>query len=184
MNVRTFSESDKRRIIQTIHQKPGQTGREIAQSLGFEKKRVNKFLYNEGKRIWGVTDRDWRWYPSAALAQPPPVTICGALLLLPIPEAILAIHGMPLKQVNICFEEDEFSLLDESLQAELSIRKETLESMPATGAQHEKSGSGRWFWLAVVVIAVWIASLLGGRHSSDDRQPQHGGNSEDVLPNR
>jgi hypothetical protein len=91
---------------------------------------------------------------------------------------------MTLEQVNLCFEEDEFSLLDDSLKAELSIRKKTLESMSVAVVHQQKTGSGRWFWLAVVVIAVWIASLLGSRQSSDDRQPPQGGRTEDVLPNR
>ena len=191
MNARTFAKSTKWRIIQAVHQNPGQTGREIAQSLGLDKKRVNQFLYGEGQKKWGVIVRNWRWYPVASVTPSPeltplipPDTICGALISLPITSAILKIRGMTLEQVNLCFEEDEFSLLDDSLKAELSIRKKTLESLSVAVVHQQKAGSGRWFWLAVVVIAVWIASLLGSRQSSDDRQPQQGGHMENVLPNR
>lgn len=180
MNARTFAKSTKWRIIQAVHQRPGQTGREIAQSLGLDKKRVNQFLYGEGQKKWGVIVRNWRWYPATIASD----AICRALLRLPIEIAILSIHRMTLEQVNLCFEEDEFSLLDDSLKAELSIRKKTLESMSVAVVHQQKAGSGRWFWLAVVVIAVWIASLLGSRQSSDDRQPPQGGRTEDVLPNR
>jgi hypothetical protein len=61
----TLPEATKIRICQLIEAMAGLKSREIANRLGIDKRELNKFLWKEGKEIWGLYERNWRWYRSA-----------------------------------------------------------------------------------------------------------------------
>jgi hypothetical protein len=62
----TYAESTKLQIIRAVLGQPGCTGRQIAESLGLDRSRVNSFLYGEGKRRFGLVVSNWRWYAGQA----------------------------------------------------------------------------------------------------------------------
>ena len=62
----SYSLQTKERIIGAVPTGPGRTGKEIATSLHLNKSRVNSFLYGEGKREYGLMQKQWRWYSSAS----------------------------------------------------------------------------------------------------------------------
>ena len=62
----TNAESTKLQIIRAVLRQPGRNGKQIADSLGLDRSRVNSFLYGEGKRRFGLMDTNWRWYPERA----------------------------------------------------------------------------------------------------------------------
>lgn len=62
-------------IVALVQRQPGWTGREIATELQLDKRRVNGFLYSDGRQKYGLVARDWRWFagspnPMAPAAEP------------------------------------------------------------------------------------------------------------------
>lgn len=68
----SFSSTTKSKIIAAVDQLPGRTGREIASALGLDKSSVNSFLYGEGKRLHGLVESEYRWYPKSMLLKQRP----------------------------------------------------------------------------------------------------------------
>ena len=161
--------------------------------LGLDKSRVNSFLYSEGRRRFGLQVNNWRWSASGLVGQSagrrtgyghlvdpsgrnrergvPINSICGALSQLGLSDATLKIRGMNEQQINLAFAEDEYSLLDDRLQAELAMRRtELLNAKPVVTA------SASPFSNPLVVIALGFMALifLGNvmNNSSSDRSPQ------------
>ncbi len=56
-----YSQSTVDRILRLISEQPGLTGRQIAKRLGLRKDHVNSWLYSEGKRKYGLQQKDWAW---------------------------------------------------------------------------------------------------------------------------
>lgn len=191
-NYPAYAESTKQRIVLYVLTHPRHTGGEIAAVLGLDKSRVNSFLYSEGRRRFGLQVHNWRWSASGLVGRsagrptvyadpvdPPerirergvPVTsICGALSRLGLSEATLKIRGMNEQQINLAFAEDEYSLLDDRLQAELAMRRtELLNAKPVVAAPASP------FSNPLVVIALGFMALifLGNvmNNSSSDRSP-------------
>ncbi len=195
-NYPSYAESTKQRIVQYVLTSPGHTGGTIASALGLDKSRVNSFLYSEGKRRFGLQQSNWRWSapgnvirntgytrgptgydstdssPGSTGERPVPLnSICGTLSCLGLTEATLKIRGMNEHQINLAFAEDEYSLLDDRLQAELAIRRsELLNAKPAM------AGSTSPFSNPLVVIALGLMAVifLGNvmNNSSTDSSPQ------------
>lgn len=196
----TYAESTKLQIIRAVLRQPGRTGRQIAESLGLDRSRVNSFLYGEGKRRFGLMEANWRWYPGKAhepwvpsnRATEPAYgdrrvveqteSVCAILSRMSITNATLKIRTLSLTLVELAFGEDEYPALDERLQAELIIRKKTLES--ASKEVHVvRHGSSRWVWIIVVALGAWVLMLLSNQKPADNQNNlQQPGESVRVLP--
>ena len=66
----TYSDQTKERIVNFVRQNPGLKGREIAERLGLDRRRVNGFLYGQGKRTHNLIVEDYCWYPPAYQPKP------------------------------------------------------------------------------------------------------------------
>lgn len=158
-----YAESTKQAIVREVHRRPGCTGRQIAEALGLDKSRVNSFLYGEGKHRFHLEVKDWRWCAPSATPlktsrgkssfdghavgvpidpQTPtgdrrPESICAALAKMAQSQAILKIRTFSLDIVELAFQEADFSLLSDSLQAELATRRAVL--LPQATQSHPTS---------------------------------------------
>lgn len=196
----TYAESTKLQIIRAVLRQPGRTGRQIAESLGLDRSRVNAFLYGEGKRCFGLMEANWRWYPGRAHESWVPShqatepayrdnsvdvqteSVCAVLSRMSITNATLKIRILSLALVELAFSEDEYPALDERLQAELIIRKKTLESA-SKEVQVVRHGSSRWAWVIVVVLGAWVLMLLSIQKPADNQNNlQQPGEAERVVP--
>ena len=150
-----YSLQTKKRIIEAVCAGPGRTGREIAISLHLDRSRVNNFLYGEGKRKYGLIQKEWRWYlsvsgekesqgsaPYRAVLQPPlqfplpsssrqqkripETSICACLVAMGRSDATIKIRGMSLESIELAFQEEEYAQLDEYCQVELATRRSML----------------------------------------------------------
>jgi hypothetical protein len=197
----TYAESTKLQIVRAVLRQPGRTGRQIAESLGLDRSRVNSFLYGEGKRRFGLSNSSWRWYPGreavqrftyeqptntreriakrsdAALTD----TVCGILSKMSVTTATLKIRGMSLTLIELAFSEDEYPALDEQLQAELIMRKKTLEAA-SKEVQIVKQAPSRWFWVLVIVLGTWVLTLLGNQKSGNYQPTQQQNGVQQTLP--
>ena len=186
-NYSSYTENTKQRIVKYVVTHPGHTGGEIARVLGLDRSRVNSFLYSEGKRRFGLQVNNWRWSSNGVVTERrsgyippvappeditesnnPPTSICGSLSRLGLTEATLKIRGMTEQQINLAFAEDEYSLLDERLQAELAMRRsELLNAKPAvTGTTSPFSNP-----LVLIALGLMAVIFLGSvmNNSSSDR---------------
>jgi hypothetical protein len=197
----TYAESTKLQIIRAVLRQPGRTGRQIAESLGLERSRVNSFLYGEGKRRFGLMDTNWRWYPDRASEPSMPSSratepadrddrvveqtesVCSILSRMSITNATLKIRTLSLTLVELAFGEDEYPTLDERLQAELIIRMKTLESF-SKEVQVFRHGNSSWAWLIIVILGVWVLLLLSNNQKPAGNQNnlQQPGETERILP--
>lgn len=192
----TYAESTKLQIIRAVLRQPGRTGRQIAESLGLDRSRVNSFLYGEGKRRFGLMEANWRWYPGRAhepWAPSKPAyrdhrvvedteSVCAILSRMSITNATLKIRTLPLALVELAFGEDEYPDLDERLQAELIIRKKNLESA-SKELQVVRHSSSRWAWIIIVVLGAWVLILLSNQEAADNQNNlRQTGEAERVLP--
>ncbi len=179
---------------------PGLTGRQIAESLGLDRSRVNSFLYGEGKRLFGLMDTNWRWYPDRA-SEPwvpssratEPVdrddrvvqqtdSVCAILSKMSITNATLKIRAFSLTLIELAFGEDEYPNLDERLQAELTIRKKALESA-SKEVQVVRHGHSRWAWLIIVIPGAFVLLLLSNQKPAGNQNNlQQSGDTDRVLP--
>lgn len=196
----SYAESTKLQIIREVLRQPGRTGGQIAESLGLDRSRVNSFLYGEGKRRFGLTEANWRWYPGRvhdpwvpsnrqtepAYRNQPVVeqteSVCAILSRMSITNATLKIRTLSLTLVELAFGEDEYPALDERLQAELIIRKKTLESASKEN-QVARHGSSRWAWVIIVILGAWVLMLLSNQKPANNQNNlQQPGEAERVLP--
>lgn len=196
----TYAESTKLQIIRAVLRQPGRTGRQIAESLGLDRSRVNSFLYGEGKRRFGLMESNWRWYPGGAHEPWVPSnrptgpaygdrpvaeqteSVCAILSKMSITNATLKIRTLSLTLVELAFGEDEYPVLDERLQAELIIRKKTLESA-SKESQVVRHGSSRWAWFIIVVLGAWVLILLSNQKPANNQNNLlQRGEAERVLP--
>jgi Winged helix-turn-helix DNA-binding len=202
-----YAESTKLQIIGAVCRKPGCTGRQIAESLGLDRSRVNSFLYGEGKQKFGLEVKNWRWYPArnsirgfeqGELPTQPPGnpnpnppqggdlptndSICSMLSRLSITNATLKIRAFSLTLVELAFNEDEYPALDERLQAELIIRKKTLEATTQT-VHTVRQGTNRWVWVVIIILGVWIFALHNSQNQPGRQNlPQQRGDTEQLAP--
>lgn len=196
----TYAESTKLQIIRAVLRQPGRTGKQIAESLGLDRSRVNSFLYGEGKRRFGLMEANWRWYPGRAhepwvpsnrptepAYRDDPVveqteSVCAILSRMSITNATLKIRTLSLTLVELAFGEDEYPVLDERLQAELIIRKKTLESA-SKEIQVVRHSSSRWAWVIIVVLGAWVLMLLNSQKTTNNQNNlQQPSEAERVLP--
>jgi hypothetical protein len=193
----TYAESTKLQIIRAVLRQPGRTGRQIAESLGLDRSRVNAFLYGEGNRRFGLVESNWRWYPgrehapwSSGPTEPAyrdrPVaeqteSVCAILSRMSITNATLKIRTLSPTLVELAFGEDEYPALDERLQAELIIRKKTLESA-SKESQVVRHGSSGWAWVIILVLGAWVLMLLSNQKPANNQNNlQQPGEAERVL---
>jgi len=182
----TYAESTKLQIVRAVLRQPGRTGRQIAESLGLDRSRVNSFLYGEGKKRFGLMEANWCWYPGRAHEPWVPSnratepahrdhrvveqteSVCAILSRMSITNATLKIRTLSLTLVELAFGEDEYPALDERLQAELIIRKKTIESA-STSVQVVRHGSSRWVWVIIVVLGAWVLMSLSNQKPADNQ---------------
>jgi hypothetical protein len=99
-----------------------------------------------------------------------------------ITNATLKIRTLSLTLVELAFGEDKYPALDERLQAELIIRKKTLESA-SKESQVVRHGSSRWAWVIIVVLGAWVLMLLSNQEPANNQNNlQQPGEVERVLP--
>jgi len=196
----TYAESTKLQIIRAVLRQPGRTGRQIAESLGLDRSRVNSFLYGEGKRRFGLMEANWRWYPgrthepwvpSNRATEPAyrdhhvdeqTESVCAILSRMSITNATLKIRTLSLTLIELAFGEDEYPNLDERLQAELIIRKKALESA-SKEVQVVRNGHSRWAWLIIVIPGAFVLLLLSNQKPAGNQNNlQRPGDTERVLP--
>lgn len=194
-----YAESTKLQIIRAVLSHPGRTGRQIAESLGLDRSRVNSFLYGEGKRRFGLLEVNWRWYPGRAYEPWTPSdqpvqpyldhqaveqteSICAILSRMSITNATLKIRTLSLTLVELAFGEDEYPALDERLQAELIVRKKTLASA-SKEIEVARHDSSRWAWVIIVILGAWVLILLSNqRPANNQNNLQQPAGAERVLP--
>jgi hypothetical protein len=198
----TYPESTKLQIVRAVLSQPGRTGRQIAESLDLDRSRVNSFLYGEGKRRFGLMEANWRWHPGRVYepwepsnrAKEPAYpdhrvveqteSVCAILSRMSTTNATLKIRTLSLTLVELAFGEDEYPVLDERLQAELIIRKKTLESA-SKESQVVRHGSSRWAWIIIVVLGAWVLMLMSNQKPANNQNNlQQPGEAERVLPGK
>jgi hypothetical protein len=177
----SYSDSIKRSIVIQIHRLPGRRGREIAASLNLDKTSVNRFLHHEGKQTYGLRQIGYEWYPPSATSPQPrpvhtaatqPISVCRALADLSMTQAALKIRTLSLEIVDLAFAEDDFSLLDDQLKAELSIRRAELMANQPLEKQAIHNSS---FWPIVILVAIALAigvAISNKQQSPDIRLPK------------
>jgi len=182
-----FSNSIKRAIVLEVYRLPGRRARRIATALNLELRKVNQFLFYEGKAYYGLRQINYDWYPpSPSTAQPdPPVrptitgpkSICRALSELPLSEATLKIRSLNLDIVELVFADDDFHLLDDQLKAEFSIRRAELMASKAP-AKATSRISGAWLLIIALSIALSISIF------ASNNRPNNGGQSPNPSLNQ
>jgi len=174
-----YSDSIKRSIVLQVYRLPGRRGREIATTLNLDKSRVNNFLYHEGRSLYGLRQIGYEWYPPSATStspQPKPVatpapqskSVCRALADLSMTQATIKIRTLSLEIVDLAFAEDDFSLLDDQLKAELSIRRAELMGNQPLEKQAIPNSS---FWPIAIFVA--IAFAIGVAVSNKQQSPDN-----------
>lgn len=109
-------------------------------------------------------------------------SVCSILSSMSITNATLKIRTLPLTLVELAFGEDEYPALDERLQAELIIRKKSLDEA-TKDIPVIRHGPNRWPWVIIVVLGVWVLTLLGNQKSVEHpNQLQQRGGADEVLP--
>ena len=197
----TYAESTKLLIVRSVLGQPGRTGKQIAQSLGLDRSRVNSFLYGEGKQRFGLVNSNWCWYAAQSIGtkpRPAPVAatrngyrreagsisegLCVILSRMSLTDATLKIRGMSLTLVELVFAEDEYPILDERLQVELIMRKKSLE-VASQEVRVVKQAPSRWIWAFVIVLGAWMLNLLMNQRPAEyENQLRRGGGMEQVAP--
>lgn len=177
----TFSDSIKRAIVTEIYRSPGRRARKIAAALNLDLKKVNQFLFYEGKSNYGLRQINYDWYPPAAapvVAPKPsvgmitngPKSICRALSELPRSEATLKIRTLNLDVVELVFADDDFSLLDDQLKAECSIRRAELMARKIP-EKNTLRLSTVWLLIIAVLIAWSMAIVMSSNRPVNHWQP-------------
>lgn len=116
------------------------------------------------------------------MVDPPTESVCAILSKMSITNATLKIRTLSLSLVELAFGEDECPALDERLQAELIIRKKTLESA-SKETQVVRHSSSRWAWVIIVVLGAWVLMLLSNQRPADNQNNrQEPGKAERVFP--
>lgn len=183
----TYAEATKQAIVREVYRLPGRGGKEIAAFLGLERSRVNSFLYNEGKNKFGLIESQWRWFPPNIRRKPlaptldpsnPPVqkSVCSALADLSLTQATLKIRSLNLDVVELAFAEDDFFLLDDTLKAELSIRRAEVMALLQKNSEIRKARNRSPLALILFLIVIAFASGiflrgLGPRPSYQSEPP-------------
>lgn len=197
----TYAESTKQQIVKAVLSRPGRTGKQIAESLGLDRSRVNSFLYGEGRKRFGLVNSNWRWFPCnheiswqykrtagrvnrthETNEDLQPDSVCGILSTMSLTAATLKIRTMSLQIIELAFSEDEYPGLDDRLKAELIMRKKSLEAA-GTEAQIVKQGPNRWTWVIVALLgAMLFLQIANQKPENNERIIHQGGGQESVTP--
>lgn len=176
-----YPESTKRSIVLEVYRISGRRGREIAASLNLDKSKVNSFLHDEGKRIYGLRQVSYTWFPPIEntpspppapaprpVVPPPtqPTSVCRALSELPLTQATLKIRSLSLEIMDLAFAEDDFSLLDDRIKAELSIRRAELMANN-TPEKH----AVRYPNILLIAVLLAMAFAIGVAVSNKEQSP-------------
>lgn len=164
----TYTEATKQAILREVYRLPGRSGKEIALFLGLEKSQLNSFLYNEGKDRFDLIESRWRWFPPNINHKPidsridsldPSVqkSVCRALADLSLTQATLKIRSLNLDVVELAFAEHDFSLLDDTLKAELSIRRAELNTRLQKNPEIKGAHNQNFLLLIITLVAVAFA---------------------------
>ena len=172
-----YPESTKRSIVLEVYRISGRRGREIAASLNLDKSKVNSFLHDEGKRIYGLRQVNYTWFPPTETTPSPPprpvvppstqpTSVCSALSELPLTQATLKIRSLSLEIMDLAFAEDDFSLLDDRIKAELSIRRAELMANN-TPEKH----AVRYPNILLIAVLLAMAFAIGVAVSNKEQSP-------------
>lgn len=182
-----FPNSIKRAIVLEVYRLPGRRARKIAAALNLELRKVNQFLFYEGKPYYGLRQISYDWYPPLASTVQPgpparptisgPKSICRALSELPLSEATLKIRSLNLDIVELVFADDDFHLLDDQLKAEFSIRRAELMASKAPDNATSRISSA-WLLIIALFIALSISIFIS------NNRPNNGGQSPNPSLNQ
>lgn len=172
-----YPESTKRSIVLEVYRISGRRGREIAASLNLDKSKVNSFLHDEGKRIYGLRQVSYTWFPPTETTPSPPprpvvppptqpTSVCSALSELPLTQATLKIRSLSLEIVDLAFAEDDFSLLDDRIKAELSIRRAELMAN-----NNPEKHAVRYPNILLIAVLLAMAFTIGVAVSNKGKSP-------------
>lgn len=172
-----YPESTKRSIVLEVYRISGRRGREIAASLNLDKSKVNSFLHDEGKRIYGLRQVSYTWFPPTETTPSPPprpvvppptqpTSVCSALSELPLTQATLKIRSLSLEIVDLAFAEDDFSLLDDRIKAELSIRRAEL-----VANNNQEKHAVRYPNILLIAVLLAMAFTIGVAVSNKGKSP-------------
>jgi hypothetical protein len=111
-------------------------------------------------------------------------SVCSILSRMSITNATLKIRTLSLTLVELAFGEDEYSSLDERLQAELIIRKKSLEAA-SKEVQVIRRGPNIGLWVVIIVLGVWVLTLLSNQKPADyPSDLQREGEVQPALPEK
>jgi hypothetical protein len=174
-----YPDSIKRSIVHEVYRRPGQKGKEIAACLNLDKSKVNSFLFHEGQATYGLRQINYEWFPPAATASTPPpppppspsppaktvtpptlqqMSLCSVLSGMTISQATIKIRSLSLTSVDRAFAEEDYSLLDDQLKAELAIRR--AELLAAEPPKKHTPPVSTWRILAVIAIAFVLGAVV------------------------
>jgi hypothetical protein len=92
--------------------------------------------------------------------------VCIALSELPLTQATLMIRSLSLEIVDLAFAEDDFSLLDDRIKAELSIRRAELMAN-STPEKH----TIRYPNILLITVLLAMAFAIGVAVSNKEQSP-------------
>ena len=174
-----FPNSIKRAIVLEVYRLPGRRARRIAAALNLELRKVNQFLFYEGKSYYGLRQINYDWYPpSTSTVQPGPPdrptitgpkSICRALSELPLIEATLKVRSLNLDIVELVFADEDFHLLDDQLKAEFSIRRAELMASKAPDKATSRISSA-WLLIIALFIALSISIFVSNNRQNNGGQ--------------
>ena len=179
----TYTRATKERIVRLIVTCPGLKGSEIAHQLGLETKRVNSFLYREGKQLNLVQDASYRWSRASAYHRPARVvvpftqpaqqsaaakpqksvtTVCEAIESIADrrghKEALSVIAGMSAGKIEQAFAEDTYPVLADDFKAAMADRLDALRvDSGLLPMQQKRAERHRPIWAAVAALCVLVA---------------------------
>lgn len=182
-----FPNSIKRAIVLEVYRLPGRRARRIAEALNLELRKVNQFLFYEGKPYYGLRQINYDWYPPLSSTVPPdppvgptrtgPKSICRALSELPLSEATLKIRSLNLDIVELVFADDDFQLLDDQLKAEFSIRRAELMAIKAPDKATSRNSSA---WLLIIALSIVLSISI----FASNNRPNNGGQTPNPSLSR
>jgi hypothetical protein len=181
----TYTTDTKNRIIRYVYMHPGSKGSEIAKALGLERRRVNSFLWHEGRSLYGLTYSGYRYFPQSSMpskakpsttqSHPAPIGIgewdtglCQRLSRMDQTSAQLKIRQMSIQTIEQAFTEESYPGLSDELKVELAMRRaELLGRQPQPVEPHHGYNLAKQivFWMGVSLV-VWVISVANQRPSN------------------
>lgn len=192
----TYSSLTKTKIVRYVYFNPGRSGREISKALGLEARRVNSFLWHEGRGFYGFDYRDRGYFanalkptsPKPPAPEPSPDGVIGAgrsidewdggictiLANMQVMTALGKVRQMNHAAVDQAFQEESYPLLSDEIKIELAMRRaDLLAREPVFSRPRPESASARPIMVCLaLVLVVLMGALLQQRPGDSPRIDQ------------